>query len=333
MEPGGIRVAAAALAAAGKDAATTQAGPASRRIVQAMRHDLTTLRLFVAVAECRNLTRAAERTHLAVSAVSKRVAELEALVGTALLVRYPRGVELTPAGQSVLQHARQALQVVQHLDAELAEFAGGVKGHIHLHAIASALTQFLPEELESFLGQYPGVNVSIEERTGKAIVQAVADGSADVGIVAAGGEVGGLQWLPYRDDRLMLGVPLGHELAGRPGVRFAEALDHAFVGPRTDSSIAALLTRGAREAGKPLLQRIQVSSFDAMCRLVQTRLGITLLPAGVLASQVEAGRIAAVPLDEPWALRRLGIVVRDMNELSHVTRSLIEHLQHAVAMG
>lgn len=294
-----------------------------------MRYDLTTLRLFVAVAECGNLTRAAERQCLAVSAVSKRIAELESLTGVPLLVRYPRGVGLTPAGQSMLQHARQVLQVMRHLDEELAEFAGGAKGHIHLHAIASALTQFLPEEIESFLTQYPGVNVSLEERTGKAALLAVADGSADLGIVAAGGESAGLTSLPYREDRLMLGVPIGHPLAGRPGVRFDEALAHPFVGPHADSSLSALMRQGAREAGRPLLQRIQVSSFDAMCRLVQTRLGITLLPEGVLAAHVQAGRIDAVRLDEDWAVRRLSIVVRDLDQLSHLTRSLIEHLQNS----
>lgn len=85
-----------------------------------MRYDLTSLRLFVAVAECGNLTRAAEREHLAVSAISKRISELEELIGTPLLQRYPRGVGLTPAGQSMLHHARQMLQLMHRMDAESA---------------------------------------------------------------------------------------------------------------------------------------------------------------------------------------------------------------------
>jgi DNA-binding transcriptional LysR family regulator len=275
-----------------------------------MRHDLTSLRLFVAVAECGSLTRAAERQHLAVSAISKRIAELEAQAGTALLVRYPRGVGLTPAGQSVLQHARQLLQVMQHLDEELGEYAGGAKGHVRLHAIASVLTQFLPEEVESFLTRYPGVNVSLEERTGKAIVRAVAEGAADVGIVAGGTGLQGLVGMAYRVDRLMLGVPPGHPLSRRRAVRFAEALDHPFVGPHADSSLSELMAQGARACGKPLRQRIQVSSFDAMCRLVETRLGISLLPAGVLMRHAAAGRLRLVALKEDWAERELRIVVR-----------------------
>ncbi len=132
-----------------------------------MRHDLTSLKLFIAVAECGNLTRAAEREHLAVSAVSKRIAELESLIGTTLLQRQARGVSLTPAGQSLLHHARQLMQLVQRMDAELGEYAEGVKGHVRLHVVASALTQFLPEEVESFLGRYPLVNVEMVEHTAR----------------------------------------------------------------------------------------------------------------------------------------------------------------------
>lgn len=294
-----------------------------------MRHDLVTLKLFVAVAECGNLTRAAEREHLAVSAISKRVAELESLVGTELLQRFPRGVALTPAGQSLLRHARLMLQQLDRLESELAEYAGGVKGHVRLHAVASALIQFLPQDLETFVGHYPGVRLSLEERTGPAVLHAVVDGSSDLGVVSTHWPLQGLTAYPYRKDRLMIGVPVGHPLTRRKSVRFAQALEHAFVGPHADSSIAKLMNEAARASGKVLDQRIQASSFDAMCRLVEKGLGITLLPGGVLAPHVEAGRLHAISLDEPWAHRDLVIVVRDPESTSAITRSLIEHLQRA----
>jgi DNA-binding transcriptional LysR family regulator len=294
-----------------------------------MRYDLTSLKIFVAVAECGNLTRAAEREHLAVSAISKRIAELESIVGTPLLQRYPRGVGLTPAGQSMLHHARQMLQLVHRMDTELGEYAGGVKGHVRVHAVASALTQFLPEDIESFLTRYPLVNISLEERTGKAIVLAVADGSAEVGIVASQTPLQGLAAVPYHRDCLMIGVPLGHPLARRKAIRFAEALDYAFVGPHADSSLSALMAEGAKACGKSLQQRIQVSSFDAMCRLVQTRLGITMLPKAVLAPHVAAGRIRMLGLKEDWAVRQMAVVVRDPAQLSPIAQTLVDHLRHS----
>lgn len=265
------------------------------------------------------------------SAISKRIGELEDLVRTPLLQRYPRGVGLTPAGQSLLHHARQVLQLVDRMDAELGEFADGVKGHVRLHAVASALNQFLPEEIESFLSRYPGVHISLEERTGKAVVLAVADGSTDLGVVASLTPRLGLAAIPYHTDRLMIGVPVGHPLARRKSVRFAEALEYSFVGPHADSSLATLMAEGARACGKSIEQRVQASSFDAMCRLVQTRLGITMLPEKVLSLHVDAGRIAMVGLNEPWALRELVVIVRDPDQLSHIARTLVEHLQRSAA--
>lgn len=296
-----------------------------------MRHDLTSLKIFVAVAECGNLTRAADREHLAVSAISKRVAELEALVGTPLLQRFARGVGLTPAGQSLLRHARLVLQQLDQLDAELAEYADGVRGHVRLHAVASALLQFLPQDLQGFVTSYPGVRIALQEHTGPAVLQGVADGSADLGILPVHNLAQDGTAVPYRSDRLAIGVPPGHPLAHRKAVRFAEALDHPFVGPHADSSIARRMAEGAQACGKPLDQRIQASSFDAMCRLVEKGMGITLLPAGVLASAVDAGRLKAIRLDEAWARRDLVIVVRDPSAVSPITRALIEHLQRSGA--
>lgn len=298
-----------------------------------MRHDLVSLDLFVCVAECGNLTRAAERRHLAVSAVSKRISELEALIGTPLLVRQPRGVRLTPAGQSLLHHARQMLQLVARMDEELGAYAGGLKGHVRMQAVASALTQFLPEELRDFLVAHPGVQVSVEERTGRDIVRAVQGGAADLGLVAATTPIDGLSAQAYHVDRLMLGVPRRHALARRRSVRFAEALAHPFVGPQPESSLAQLMEQGARAACIALQQRIQASSFDAMCRLVETGLGVTLLPERVLSAPVAAGRLVAVALREDWACRQMLIVSRGERELGPVTRTLIDHLQRAAAFA
>jgi DNA-binding transcriptional LysR family regulator len=178
-----------------------------------MRYDLITMDVFIAVAEERNLTRAAERLHLAVSAVSKRIAELEEQVGSALLLRYARGVDLTPAGQSVLHYARELRMVLGHMDEELASYSAGVKGHIRIHAITSALAQFLPNDLERFLSNYPLINFDIEERVGSAVVKAVVEGRADLGIFAEHTRATGLETRPYRQDQLVVVTPRDHILA------------------------------------------------------------------------------------------------------------------------
>jgi DNA-binding transcriptional LysR family regulator len=167
-------------------------------------------------------------------------------------------VRLTPAGQSLLHYSRQMLQTVEHMKTELAEYSGGLKGHLRIHASTSALIQFLPQDLQSFLQQHPMMRVEIEERVGAAIVRAVADGSSDIGIVGTQTPVQGLAALPYHSDHLVLAVPPAHPLARRKTVAFADALAHEFVAHHTASSLWALMTQAAQDAGKPLQSRIQL---------------------------------------------------------------------------
>lgn len=291
-----------------------------------MRYDLTSLEIFVAVADTGNITRAADQQHLAISAVSKRIAELEDLTGSALLVRHARGVSLTPAGQSLLHYARQMLQLVDRMHGELCEYAGGLKGVVRLHASTSALVEFLPPELQSFMSRFPKVRLQIEERTGGAIVRAVADGTADIGILGDHTPIGGLHAIPYHSDRLALGVPLGHPLAGQTAIDFSDALSADFVGPHAESSLWQLITRAAQAANCTIEPRIQVSSFECMCLLVEAGLGVALLPEPVLAARVALGRMVLVELNDAWARRQLVIVAREPENLPLTTRALIDHL-------
>jgi DNA-binding transcriptional LysR family regulator len=160
-------------------------------------------------------------------------------------------------------------------------------------------------------------------------VRAVAEGAADIGIIASQTPRQGLAEVPYHTDRLVLGVPNGHPLSKRKSVRFEDALEYSFVGPHADSSLSQLMRKGAQECGKTIQQRIQVSSFEAMCRLVERRLGITMLPEGVIAPQVALGRLCSVGLKESWAVRQMLIVVRNFEELAYVTQTLIEHLRQS----
>lgn len=294
-----------------------------------MRYNLTSLELFIATAEERNLTRAAARCHLASSAVSKRISELEEQVGAPLLVRYARGVGLTPAGQAMLHHARQVLQSMQRMENELSEYATGIKGHVRIHAVTSALGQFLPEDLAAFLNHYPLIRLDIEERVGAAIIRAVADGHADIGVFASQTSSQGLQTLPYKTDRLILAVSATHPLAQARSASFKQALDHEFVGPHLDSSLHTLLEGEAKRLARTIAQRTRVSSFDCMCRMVAANLGIAILPEAIALSYKSFLPIKVVALDEEWAARSLLIGIRDFASLSYSARALVDQLQHS----
>jgi DNA-binding transcriptional LysR family regulator len=293
----------------------------------ARRIDLTSLQLFVAVCELGSIGRAAEREFIAASAVSKRLSDLEAAVDTALLYRHSRGVTLTPAGESLLHHARTVLFGLERMQGELSEYAEGVRGHVRMHANISAIVQFLPEDLGAFARAHSQIKNDLQEHLSPDVLHAVREGAADLGLcnVPATAE-GELQSRPYRTDRLVLVVPQGHALQAREAVQFDEVLDWDIVGLHAGSSISLAMRQAAAQAGRPLRQRIQVTGLDAMCRMIDNGLGVGLLPDRAFALMQGVGRLAAVPLDEPWALRALRLVARDFDALPVTARLLVEHL-------
>ena len=295
--------------------------------VDPRRFDLASLRLFVSVAEETSITKAAEREHTVLSAASKRISDLEEVAGTPLLERHARGVRLTDAGRSLLQHARQVIAVLHRMAGEVGEHESGQRGQVRLHAIASALSEFLPDDLRSFMRANPQIKVHLEEEVGPSVVEAVRQGNADIGIVAEQTSAADLFVRPYRKDRLVLVVPPRHSLAKRKSVRFADALSYAFVGGHLQSSLQALLVRGAHESGKALNVRVRVRSFDCMAQMIGADLGIGVLPAAAIRPQLKAREVRAVALDEPWAERQLNLCVRDARALSRAAQKLLRHLQ------
>lgn len=121
-------------------------------------YDLQSLRLFIVVAEVGSFTRAADRTSMTLSAVSKRIADLESSTGCTLLLRQPRGVELTAAGKGLLAHARHIIERVNRMATEMSDYAIGVRGHVRMWANTSAIVQFLPRDVREFLSKNPSVN-------------------------------------------------------------------------------------------------------------------------------------------------------------------------------
>lgn len=296
----------------------------------ARRIDLTSLQLFVAVCELGSIGRAAEREFIAASAVSKRLSDLEATVDTPLLHRHSRGVRLTPAGESLLHHARTVLYGLEKMQGELSEYADGVRGHVRIHANISAIVQFLPEDLGAFTREHGQIKIDLEEHLSPDVMQAVAEGAADLGICHVRQNTASnppLQTAPYREDRLVLVVPHHHLLADSVQASFCEVLDHDIVGLHANSSISLAMHQAAARAGRSLKLRIQVTGLDAMVRMIDNGLGIGVLPDRAFALMQGVGRLRAVPLTDEWAWRELRIVARDFQALPTTARLLVDHLR------
>lgn len=290
------------------------------------RFDLVTLKLFVTIADEGRLTAAAEREHLALAAVSKRVSDLETLVGTELLYRRSRGVELTPAGQAFLHHARLILEGISRLEAELSEYGEGVRGHVRIHSNTSAIIAFLPQDLSTFSQAYPQIKLDLQERNSAEAIAAVRDGITDIGIFAGHVAADGLEILRYRSDQLVLVTPRGHPLSGRKKLFLHEATEYDFVGLQQDTSLQSLLHDQANQAGRTLRMRIQVRSFDAICRMIHHGMGIGVLPKRTLYRELHDLNLNLLPLADDWARRELVIGIRQYETLPVVARHLVDHL-------
>ena len=293
--------------------------------------DLTNLRLFVAVCDHRNIVRAAAEAHLTASAVSKRVAQLEARLGTPLLTRRRHGVEPTPAGESLREHARELLLGAQRIERDMAAFAAGVRGQVRLLATTSVMAAHLADDVAAFLAQpaHGGIRVELEARSSAQVVQGIRDGVASLGICwhsPHGADLGGLAQMPYRSDRLGLVVPRGHELAGHERLRLAQALDCDYVGLPVDSAVQALMVRAAAELGRSLRYRMIVTDFEAALHVVRARLAVSVMPVDVARPRAADYGLAVIPLEEDWADRRFAMCFRNENDLTPAARLLRDHL-------
>ena len=292
-----------------------------------MKLDPVSLRLFVAVMEENTIAGAAAREHIAPSAASRRLSELEAALRVELFTRSNKGVEPSAAAFALLHLARGVLNDMDGIATQMRDYTTGTRGHVRVVANISAITQFLPGELQRFMAQHPQVDVRLQEQISTAIAHSVAENAADIGILNDGIYGEKLSLLPYRTDELVLVVPTGHALARRKAVRLTDALAFDFVGMHPGSAINNQLTRAAAEAQLPLKLRIQVTGYDALCLMVAAGLGVGVMPRGSAALYSGSLAVRTVTLAEPWAQRRLVLCVRSYESLSSVSRLLVDHLR------
>ena len=292
-----------------------------------MRFDLIDLRLFCEVADAGSITRGAERSALALAAASTRIRNMEDALGAPLLERSRQGVTLTPAGRTLLKHARTILSQTARLREDLGAYAGGLSGEVRLLANTNALTEFLPEALSAFLAGHPHVSVNLEERLSDEIVGLVAEGVGDVGIVAGTVDMGSLETFPFRSDRFVVVSSAVHPLAQRSSMTFADVLGFDLVGLDRASSLQRFLSTKAAREGRPLRLRVQLRSFDAVCRLVECGVGVGVVPETTARRAARPMSLGIVQLTDDWARRDLTICVRDLGQLAPYARELVNSLR------
>ena len=290
------------------------------------RLDFTDLSLFRHIAEAGSITGGAARANLALAAASARVKRMEEQLGARLLERGRAGIRTTPAGQALLLHARRLLAGSDRMHEDLAAYAGVVAGHVRVLSNTNALTEFLPEVLGRFLLTFPAATVDLQERLSDEIVDLVAEGAAELGIVAGTVDTGALETAPFRTDRFILVMARTHRLSGAPALAFADVLAEDFVGLDPASALQRFLAARAARAGQRLRLRVQLRSFDGVCRMVEAGVGVGVVPETTARRAAQTMALALVPLTDEWAQRDLRIVVRARDALPAAARQLFAHL-------
>ncbi|SPA48397.1 LysR family transcriptional regulator [Cupriavidus taiwanensis] len=291
-----------------------------------MRFDLVDLKLFTHIAEAQSLTGGAQRSHLSLAAASTRIKNLEEHVGVKLLSRSSQGAKVTGAGETLVGHARRVLRQLEQLSGDLQEYAAGVKGHVRVFANTTAMSEFLPAVLRTYLVNHPDVTVDMHERLSPDIGRAVQDRIVDIGIVAGNVRTEGLEVMPYRNDRLVLSTALSHPLAERSSVNFVEALDYDFIGLPEESAIHNFLKRAAADLQRVLRWRLQVSNFETACRMIEANVGVGVLPEITARRHANTMALRIVQLNDEWAERKLQICVADLGALPLFARKLVDLL-------
>lgn len=293
-----------------------------------MRFDLTTLKLFISVIDHGSIARAAEREHMVPSAASKRIGDLEVQLGVALLVRQHAGVVPTAAGEALVRHAREVIKTLDRIPAALSTLAADDQPDIRILANQTAVV-VLVADLASYIARHPPVKILLGEGQSLPIIESVAQGSADIGIIGHFQPADRLHVVPYRSIPLMLVVPASHPLASRGTISFAEALEFDLITFVQGTAIRGwALEAAARMARKPKFT-MQVSSYEAMRAMVHAGLGIAVIPAPNILPFKDLFNVRALPLTDDWACMQLYIVCSRHAAGTPAIADLLAHLAAA----
>jgi DNA-binding transcriptional LysR family regulator len=283
--------------------------------------ELRQLEYFVAVAEERNFTRAAERVHVAQPAVSAQIARLERELGQRLLDRSRRETRLTAAGDAVLPHARAALAAIANARLAIDELAQLVRGTVTLGTVTSHNVD-IPTLLADFHRAHPSVEITLSTDNSDALIDDVQSGALDAAIVSVGsGEVpSGLAFEVVTDEAIDAAVCLDDPWAGRTSIRLAQLAERQLIALPRGAGIRAQLERACATAGLTPRVAFEASTPVALAELAARGLGVAILPQSVSRSHPGLAAIAVTP-----ELRgRLVFAWRSSGPMSPAARVLVD---------
>ena len=291
--------------------------------------DLTTLRLFVEVCDAQSIKRVAEREQVDASSITKRLAKLEEQLKTQLLKRVRQGVQATPEGALLSEHARHLVKDAQKISDKFMQRNVLLTGTLTIASHMSSMSSVLTDDLASFLllhGNH-SVQLNVKEMVSKDVVQMVRDGRATLGVVWDNTETSSLQHVDYYSDRLAAVMKKNHPLAERSTINYEEMVAYDLVGDKHTRHTEVLLRRSGGIKSDDGRFVVQVDTTQSAIRMAAQGVGIYVCQMKIAETQVRNQDISVVPLSNKWANVRVKIIFKN-TLISALGKALIDHLAH-----
>ncbi|MCK9908739.1 LysR family transcriptional regulator [Microbacteriaceae bacterium K1510] len=293
--------------------------------------NLTALRYFVAVVEAGSIREAAESLHVAQSALSRQIQNLEEAFGAPLLSRLPRGVEPTMAGKTLLRHARESLASMALAQDEIAALQGLRKGEVRIATIEPFASEILAALIARFQIRHPSISFDVRVGNTRQVMGLVREGLAEVGIGYNPPVDPALTVLATSDEPLLGFVQPGHELADRRSIKFRDLANHWLILPPARSPTRRKIDDAARQAGVVLRASVESDSVALRLAVAEATSAVAVLARLSGRSAVRQSRLVSVPIDDNGLQGgQIKILALKDRQRSRATLTFMRGLQTAI---
>ncbi len=284
------------------------------------------LRLFRDIVQARSVSRGAAQNGLSQSAASQHLQELERQLGTVLLDRSTRPFTVTPAGHLYADFCRDVLRRREDLEIALEGLKAELEGTVRVASIYSVALSEMSRLRREFLRRYPKARVEVEYLRPEKVYEAVLADRVDLGLVSYPEPTKEVQVIPWREEKMAVAVAPGHPLAALPAIRPRDLAGHDFVAFDEDLPIRHQIDRFLRDNGVNVRVTLHFDNIQSIKEALTQGAVFSILPARVLAVEVEHGRLLALPL-EGDLVRPLGIIHRRRKNFHRAAAMFLDLLE------
>jgi DNA-binding transcriptional LysR family regulator len=285
--------------------------------------DFDQLRTFMEVARLGSFSRAAEKVLRSQPAVSTQIRQLEQEYGQKLFDRSAKQVRLTPAGEVVLDYARQMLELHGKSLHATADHRGVPSGTLSLGANEGTFLYVLPSVLAKYHKKFPQVKISVYRSFSHKVSEKVEQGAVDLGVVSMPVKSPQLKTVPVFRDRIFLMVGPGSPLFHRRSVSLEELAQQPLIVPKT-GSIRKMMEKNLRWYRENLNITMELTSVVMIKRFVRDGFGVSLICAAFARENVRRGEVRLLEVEGLELWRQLGLIYRKDRSLPLVASSFLE---------